>query len=121
MDELSVSKCLRLQRLIVDLRMRRDVYLRVIAISMGIPQILFHPSEFMISGQNGMLLRDLQELPEMVQYYLGELANWNHAMVCAYELGKKFDTASQVEKWKGVIDSFGEDSCSNAGQGATFS
>lgn len=120
-DELSVSKCLRLQRLIVDLRMRRDVYLRVIAVSMGIPQILFHPSEFMISGQNGMLLRDLQELPEMVQYYLGELANWNHAMVCAYELGKKFDTASQVEKWKGVIDSFGEDSCSNAGQGATFS
>lgn len=108
-DELSVSKCLRMQRLIVDLRMVRDVYLRVIAISMGIPQIIMHTSEFVVSGQNGVVLEQPQELEKWLDHYLGELANWNRAMVAAYELGKQFDTATQVENWKGVIGCFEKD------------
>ena len=105
-DELSVSKCLREQRLIVDFRNVRDVYLRIIAISMGIPQIMMYPSEFMVSGENGILLWDPDRLNDAIRYYLGTLKNWNKAMVAAYELGKKFDTKHQVENWKGVMDSF---------------
>lgn len=109
-DELTVSKCLREQRLIVDFRNVRDVYLRIIAISMGIPQILLYPSEFMVSGENGLLLRNPEQVNGAIHYYLGELKNWNKAMVAAYELGKQFDTKRQVENWKGVIDSFEEHS-----------
>ena len=109
-DELTLSKCLREQRLIVDFRNVRDVYLRIIAISMGIPQIMLYPSEFMISGENGLLLRNPEQLNGAIHYYLGELKNWNKAMVAAYELGKKYDTKHQVENWKGVMDSFEEHS-----------
>lgn len=114
-DELSVAKCLRMQRLIVDLRTTRDVYLRIIAISMGIPQILLQPSEFVASGENGIVMERPEELEQWLEYYLSELANWNAAMVAAYEMGKKFDTATQIKKWKGVIDSFGEDQCAASG------
>lgn len=106
-DELTVSKCLREQRLVVDFRNVRDVYLRILAISMGIPQILLYPSEFVISGKNGRLLRSPDMLTATLHYYLDELKNWNKAKVAAYELGKQFDTASQVQNWKGVMESFG--------------
>lgn len=105
-DELAVSRCLRQQRLIVDFRNVRDVYLRIVAISMGIPQILLYPSEFVVSGKNGIVLTSPRSLFEALRYYLDELANWNRAMVCAYEIGKQFDTKTQVENWKGVLDSF---------------
>lgn len=106
-DELSVSKCLRRQRLIVDFRNIRDVYLRVVTLSMGIPQILQRPSEFMVSGKNGVVLEDPRQLPQWLDFYLAELSNWNQAMVAAYEIGKRFDTATQLKRWKGVLDSFG--------------
>lgn len=109
-DELAVSKCLREQRLIVDFRNVRDVYLRIIAISMGIPQIMLYPSEFMVPRENGLLLRDPKQVNGALHYYLGELKNWNKAMVAAYELGKKYDTKHQVANWKGVTDSFEEHS-----------
>lgn len=113
-DELSVTKCLRRQRLVVDFRNIRDVYLRVISISMGLPQILLRPSAFVVSGENGVVLEDPGQLEQWLNYYLGELANWNRAMVAAYEVGKRFDTANQVKRWKGVIDSFEKDPCAVA-------
>lgn len=116
-DELSVSKCLRRQRLVVDFRSFRDVYLRVISISMGLPQILMRPSEFVNHGVNGAVLQDPHQLTEWLDHYLGELANWNRAMVAAYEVGKRYDTAMQVKRWKGVIDSFGTDSCAASDNG----
>lgn len=116
-DELSVTKCLRMQRLVVDFRTVRDVYLRVIAISMGLPQILRRPSEFVVSGENGVVLEDTAQLSHCLTYYLAELANWNKAMVAAYELGKRFDTANQVQRWKGVLNSFEPHSSAVSGNG----
>lgn len=109
-DELSVSQCLREQRLIVDFRNVSDIYLRIIAISMGIPQIILYPSEFVVSGKNGIVLDKPDALHQALNYYLNELANWNEAMVGAYEFGKQFDTAKQIANWKGVIDFFETDS-----------
>lgn len=104
--ELDVSKCLRQQRLIVDLRNTPDTYLRVSAISMGVPQVLAYPTEFMIPGKNGILLRSMNALLPALDYYLNGLSHWNDAMIQAYEIGKRFNTDQQLEKWKGVIDSF---------------
>lgn len=105
-DELAVSQCLRQQRLIVDFRNTTDTYLRIVAISMGIPQILAFPSEFVNPLKNGLLLKDMGQLHHAMGYYLDSLTHWNNAMIHSYEIGKEYSTSKQVEKWKGVIDSF---------------
>ena len=52
-DELSVSKCMREQRLVVDMRNMTEVYLRINAISVGIPQIIRKKTQFVEHGKNG--------------------------------------------------------------------
>jgi accessory secretory protein Asp1 len=106
-DELSVSKCMREQRIVVDMRKITDLYLRISCISMAIPQILYTPSQYMEHGKNGLLLTDMKELQGALEFYLDGLANWNKAMVYSYELGQQFTTAKLIEDWKGVIDSIG--------------
>jgi len=115
-DELSVSKCMREQRLIVD--MRPDVvelYLRIAAISVGIPQIVYTKTQFVEDGKNGIILQDMSRLIEALDYYLGSLNNWNEAMVYSYDLGQKFTTKVLIEKWKEVIERVRKDSGVTAG------
>lgn len=103
-DEFSTSRCMREQRLMVDFRPMQDIYLRVQGISSGIPQILLYPSEFVRSGENGVILDDKSQLLEAVVYYLEDLSHWNHAMVCAYEMSREFDTNQQIQSWREVLD-----------------
>ena len=104
-DELSVSKCMREQRIIVDMRQEViELYLRIMGISVGIPQIVYTPTQFVEHGKNGMILKDMGRLVETLDFYLSSLSNWNEAMVYSYELGQKFTTKMLVEKWKEVID-----------------
>lgn len=103
-DELAVSKCMREQRLIVDMRGQTEVYLRVMGISVGIPQIVYCETEFVEDYKNGRVLKDMSELLEVMAFYLDSLTNWNAAMVSSYEIGKKYTTDILIEKWKEVID-----------------
>ncbi len=110
-DELSVSKCMREQRIIVD--MRPDVvelYLRITGISVGIPQIVYTKTQFVEHGKNGIVLQDMSHLVETLDFYLGSLKNWNEAMVYSYELGQKYTTRMLIEKWKEVIERVRKDS-----------
>lgn len=106
-DELSVSKCMREQRVIVDMRDVPELYLRIAAISVGIPQIVHAETKFVKHKKNGYILQNIQELPEVLDYYLDGLNNWNEAMIYSYELGKEYTTKVLVEKWKEVIDIVG--------------
>lgn len=115
-DELSVSKCIREQRLVVDLRKVTEVYLRIMGVSVGIPQIVYQATEFVEDGRNGRIVKDMDELPQVMAYYLESHNNWNAAMVHAYEMGKKYTTDVLIEKWKEVIDFVGKDSNSSVGQ-----
>lgn len=115
-DELSVSKCVREQRLIVDLRKVTEVYLRIAGISVNIPQIVYRTTEFVENGRNGQILKDMEQLPKVMAFYLENLANWNAAMVYSYELGKKYTTSVLIEKWKEVINFVGSDSDSSIGK-----
>ena len=115
-DELSVSKCIREQRLVVDLRKVTEVYLRITGISVGIPQIVYRTTEFVEDGRNGRILKDMDQLPKVMEFYLESLTNWNAAMVYSYELGKKYTTGVLIEKWKEVIDFVGSDSSSSVGK-----
>lgn len=109
-DELSVSKCLREQRLIVDMRYTTELYLRIAGISVGIPQIVCADSQFVEHGQNGFVLDDMSTMIESMSYYLDSLKNWNEAMVYSFELGKKYTTKVLIDKWKEVIDFVRNDS-----------
>lgn len=108
-DELSVSKCMREQRLVLDLRTFVDVYLQVMAISVGIPQIIHEPSQYVKNGMNGVLIQSGAEIREKLHYYLDNLKNWNQAMVYAYDMSKKYSTGILLDKWKGVIDVLRQD------------
>lgn len=103
-DELSVSKCIREQRLIVDMRQNPELYLRITGLSVGIPQIIARETPFVEDGKNGFLVKDMKKVNEAIAFYLEGLTNWNEAMVCSYEIGKKYTTDVLIEKWKEVID-----------------
>lgn len=102
-DELSVNKCMREQRLYVDLADTQDLFLQILCVSMGIPQILKTSTEYMHPGKNGRINKDLSELTEDLRYYLESLSNWNEAMIRSYELGKTYTTQYLIEQWKEVI------------------
>ena len=106
-DELTVSRCMREQRLLVDVRAIPELYLQIMAISVGIPQIVRTQTEFVKHGRNGIVLKKVSKLPTALNYYLNGLKNWNKAMVCAYEMSKEYTTEKLVEIWRGVIDSVG--------------
>lgn len=106
-DELAVSKCMREQRLLVDMRNVPELYLQITAISVGIPQIVRMRTDFVDHNRNGIILKELKRLPEALDYYLASLINWNAAKVYSYEIGKKYTTEKLLEKWKEVIGSVG--------------
>ncbi len=102
-SELSVSKCMRGQRIIVDMRKSAELYLRIMGISVGIPQIVARENQFVEDGKNGKVVKDMAELGQVLDHYLLNLTNWNKAMVYSYEMGKKYTTEVLIKKWKEVI------------------
>lgn len=109
-DELAVSKCMREQRILVDMREVPELYLQITAISMGIPQIVQTGTEFVEHGKNGIILKNIEKLPSAINYYLDGLRNWNRAVVCSYELVKEYTTEKLLEKWREVMSAVGADS-----------
>lgn len=106
-DELSVSRCMREQRIVVDMRKMPELYLQITSISMGIPQIVRTLTPFVWNEKNGFVISDAGQLPDCLKFYLESLKNWNDALVYSYELGKNFTTEKLLEKWKEVIDFVG--------------
>ncbi len=106
-DELSVSKCMREQRILVDMRVVPELYIQIMGLSVGIPQIVRNATQFVEVGRNGRELGRMEELSDALRFYLGSLTNWNAALVASYEIGKKFSTDVLVDKWKEVIERVG--------------
>lgn len=113
-DELSVSKCMREQRLVIDMRDMTEVYLRINAISVGIPQIVRKSTQFVEHGKNGFVISNVSRIPELLEFYLENLTNWNQAMVYSYEVGKKYTTGVLLDEWKEVIEVVRKDTDSAA-------
>lgn len=104
-EELAVSLCLKQQRVVVDLREVPELYLQVMAVSLGIPQIVGAENQFAEHKGNAYVIKNLLELPEALDFYLDGLSNWNDAQVFSYQLGKKYTTSVLLDKWKEVIES----------------
>lgn len=106
-DEIEVSRCMREQRIIVDVRPVSDLYLQISGISVGIPQIIRMQTQYVEHGKNGYVLEDLCRLPKVLAFYLESLSNWNEAMIWAAEIGKRFTTEQLMEQWEEVIEAIG--------------
>lgn len=114
--ELEVSRCMQEQRLVVELREKPELYLQVMCISIGLPQIVMTRTEFLNPGRNGKLLDSLEELPEAMDHYLGNLKHWNFARMQAYVVGQQYSTKVLVAKWKEVLRALEEDTSITTGQ-----
>lgn len=106
-DELAVSKCIREQRIIVDMRRVSELYLQISGISVGIPQIVRTRTQYVEHQKNGYILEDMRQLPNILAFYLESLSNWNEAMICAAEIGKRYTTERLLEQWEEVIEAIG--------------
>lgn len=106
-DELSVTKCMREQRILVDLRKVPELYLQITAVSLGMPQVVHTGTQFVIHGRNGIVLKKMEQLPKVLDYYLGSLLHWNDAAVYSYRLSRKYTVEALTEKWKEVIELIG--------------
>jgi len=106
-DELSVSRCMREQRILVDLSEEPDAYIQIAAVSAAIPQIAKYENQYMHDGENGMVVDSAFLLLGALRFYLNSLANWNEAMICASEICKQFSTKALLERWKEVIEEVG--------------
>ncbi|MQN00663.1 MAG: accessory Sec system protein Asp1 [Lachnospiraceae bacterium] len=104
-DELSVSRTLREQRIIVDLQEVPDQFLQISAMSMGIPQITVRETDYVKNGKNGIVIDDLSELADSMHYYLSSITNVNNAQIASYKLGGSYSTGKLVQSWKEVIES----------------
>lgn len=103
-DELSVSRCIREQRIMVDMRHNPDLYLQINCISTAIPQIVRRETQYMKNGYNGFVVKEFEKIPAAIDFYLGSLYNWNQAKVYAYDIGQEYTTRKLLEKWKTVMD-----------------
>lgn len=108
-DELSVSKCMREQRILIDMRPIPELYLQISAISVAIPQIVKTPTQFIEEGENGFVIKRYQDLPEYLDFFLFSMSNWNDAKVYSFEIGKKYTTRVLLDKWREVIETVGRD------------
>lgn len=102
-DELHVSSTMREQRVAVDLSEVPDQFLQISAMSMGVPQIAMHATEYVADGRNGKILPDLEDLPAAVDYYLESIEHFNEAQIASYDLGERFSSSELVKAWKEVI------------------
>lgn len=116
-NELAVNKCMREQRLLVDLADEPDMFLQILCVSMGIPQVLKIATQYMLPEKNGRINRDISQLGDDLKYYLESLGNWNRASVQSFELGKKHTTQYLIDQWKEVIVSIEEGTSTAAGRG----
>lgn len=114
-DEMSVSRTLREQRRVVDLQQIPDQFLQIAAMSMGIPQITAMETDYMKDGRNGLVIRDIVDLPDALDTFLSSIANYNKAQIASYDLGDQFTTDKLVKAWKEVLQSV-EDNSTAAGQ-----
>lgn len=113
--ELEVSRCMQEQRLVVELRKKPELYLQVMCISIGLPQIVMTQTEFVFSGRNGRVIGQLDELADAMDHYLGNLKHWNFARMQAYEIGQQYATKVLVDKWKEVLRTLEQDTCITTG------
>ena len=106
-DEISVSKCMREQRILVDFSLEREIYLQIAAVSVGIPQIVCRKTKYVEHGKNGFVLQNTKDIRKSLACYLSGMKYWNESLIYSRELSKDNSTEVLIREWKEVIERIG--------------
>lgn len=101
-EEPDLARCLRTGRVLAELRDDPDPLLQVLALGMGLPQIVWVQSRYARHPCNCLQIVDTDELPQALSWYLDSLDHWNDAQMQAYRLGRALQ-----HEWEGVTEKNG--------------
>ncbi|MBU7456378.1 accessory Sec system protein Asp1 [Leuconostoc fallax] len=90
-------------RLIIDVSDKPNIYAQIGGISAGIPQINLTESPYVVNKQNGLIINNLSELKESIEYYLNGLRHWNEALVYSVQKISQYTNGSIITKWKSIL------------------
>lgn len=103
-DQKTVQREMSDARIFIDLNHPTFAHLQISAISAGIPIIAEMETPYVSEKKNGLIIRNLAELKQGINYYLDGLENWNLALVENVELIDKFSRTRLFDYWEGVFD-----------------
>ncbi|MBS7576334.1 MULTISPECIES: accessory Sec system protein Asp1 [unclassified Enterococcus] len=95
---------LSVARLYIDINEKQNLQIHILALSVGIPQILSHSSDYIINRINGLVLDDSLSKDQVIDFFLKKLNHWNIALVKNIEVLEQFDADCVIEKWRRVFD-----------------
>lgn len=91
-------------RLFIDLNEIPDDRLQVQALSAGIPQITFGKTDFIKEGVNGFTLKQVDELPHMIDYFVNSLPHWNAALIENVQQIQLHSETSLIHAWEALFN-----------------
>ncbi|WP_349515867.1 accessory Sec system protein Asp1 [Leuconostoc suionicum] len=101
--EIDIIQAFESARLIIDINQIPNVYIQIAGISAGIPQINLTKSPYIINKKNGLIIQDLSELDEAIEYYLNGLRHWNESLVYSVKQISQYTNGAIVKQWKCVL------------------
>ncbi|ETO41043.1 Accessory secretory protein Asp1 [Fructilactobacillus florum 8D] len=90
-------------RLYIDLGALPSLRHGILAITVGVPQIVQGESDLVLEQENGLRCHSIKDLHEQIPYFTDNLFNWNHALVENVKLEEKYSAASLIKQWEQVI------------------
>jgi accessory secretory protein Asp1 len=87
-------------RILIDMGEPYDTLTQLNAISAGIPQINIAESPLVTDQRNGWVVTDQRTLIQGLDYFLGELGNWNRSLVDSVQYMEQFAKQRQADWWE---------------------
>ncbi|MDC2844417.1 accessory Sec system protein Asp1 [Limosilactobacillus mucosae] len=89
-------------RVLVDLSAAPDDFIQMAAVSVGVPQINRAASELVTHQQNGLRIKQLSQLDQALDYYLGSMKHWNEALVSSVALINRYSDEMIMNAWQNL-------------------
>lgn len=99
----SLEKHLQEARLYLDTGIVPNLKRQMLAISVGIPQIVKGKSSLVYEGENALQLDEIGNLEWQVDFFLEHLVNWNAALIKNVQLIEKYSPSNLIQQWEEVI------------------
>lgn len=89
-------------RLMIDLGDLPDEFLQMAAVSIGIPRLQKLATPQLQDHQNGLVVKDFDEVMDGIAYYLDNLKHWNVALASAVQLMNKYSSRQMYDRWQSL-------------------
>lgn len=101
-----VLKLLDKTRLLIDWGEKPDNYLMVACVSVGVPRIQRVNTPEVKDHQNGLIIPDINNIGDGLDYYLGSLKNWNQSLTYNVQVLNAHSSEHMLEKWQNAWEHF---------------